>query len=70
MEQTHFILSNLTCGACAKVVKKRLLGQIPDIEDITVTDQGEVDMVSGEKISKEMIEEALADTDYKFVSFK
>lgn len=69
MEKIHFILDGLTCEACTKIVKNRLLKKVEGIQEIEVQKSGEVNIASDSPVTQEMIEGALVDTDFKFVSF-
>ena len=70
METINFKLSNLTCGACAKIVKNRFLKKIDGIKEIEVIKSGDISIASDSPITEDMIKEMLADTDFKFVNFK
>ena len=69
MAQTaKFQLSGLTCGACEKVISKRLQ-KIEGVREIHVTAQnGEASITSSRPISKDEITQALHDTHYKVIS--
>lgn len=69
MIETKFKLSGLTCGACAKIAKKRFMKGISDIETADVTETGEVTISAKDNVSRESIDNALADTDFRFESF-
>lgn len=70
MEKINFMVSGLTCSACAKIVKSHLLKKIEGVEDAEVEENGNVSLTSKNIIKKEEIENALSDTDFKLASFK
>lgn len=69
MEKIHFIVGGLTCGACAKIVKSRLLKRIDSIKGVDVEENGNVVLSSNNQIDRTDIEKALRGTDFKVVSF-
>lgn len=66
MQTFNFKLTGLTCGACAKLAKRRI-EKIVGIRDVDILDNGNSTIVSDLAISKEQIKEALFGTDYKVV---
>lgn len=70
MEKIYFMVDGLTCEACAKIVKSRLLKRIEGISEVEVETTGKVTLSSNNPVSQSDIEGALEDTDFKFVSFK
>ncbi len=69
MTQTsRFQLSGLTCGACEKIITKRLKS-IKDVVDVQVTLQNSIaSVVAPRNINQQEIETALQGTHYKVIS--
>jgi len=61
-------LSGLTCGACEKVISKRLQ-KIDGVQEVHVTSQnGETSITATRPISKEEVITALEGTHYKVIN--
>ncbi|PIY69150.1 heavy metal transporter [Candidatus Roizmanbacteria bacterium CG_4_10_14_0_8_um_filter_39_9] len=65
---TKFQLSGLTCGACEKVITKRLQ-VIEGVEKVQVSAQnGETSIIASRAISKDEVTEALQGTHYTVIN--
>jgi len=65
---TKLQLSGLTCGACEKVISKKLQ-KIEGVETVHVSAQNEQASVMAERnVSKEEVVQALSGTHYKVIS--
>ena len=64
MKTTQFKLSGLSCEACTKIIKKRV-GKLPDISEINVDIQGNLEIKADRDLDKKEVITALRDTDYK-----
>lgn len=69
MEKINFVVSGLTCDACAKIVKNHLLKRVNSVKNVDVDENGNVVLQSDGSIDRADIERALSDTDFKLVSF-
>ncbi|PIV70808.1 hypothetical protein COZ40_01730 [Candidatus Roizmanbacteria bacterium CG_4_10_14_3_um_filter_39_13] len=68
VQTTQLQLSGLTCGACEKVVSKRLQ-KIDGVQEIHVSSQnGSVSITAFRSISKEEVISALEGTHYKVIN--
>lgn len=65
---TKLQLSGLTCGACEKVISKRLQ-KIEDVQEVHVTVQnGATSITASRPISKDEVVLALEGTHYKVIN--
>lgn len=61
----HVNISGLTCGACFKLVNKRL-SSIDGVREVTVKNMaGETEILAERQISVLELQDALSGTDYK-----
>jgi len=67
MQTTKFQLSGLTCGACEKVISKRLQ-TIAGVEQVGVSSQSGIASVTASRIiSKDEVIKVLEGTHYKVI---
>lgn len=66
MQTLNFRLTGLTCGACAKLAKRRL-EKIDGATEVNVLNDGNSTIVTSLPISKKQIKEALSGSDYDVV---
>lgn len=68
IQTTKLQLSGLTCGACEKVITKRLK-TIDDVETVSVqVSTGVTTITASRPISKEEVTKALLNTHYKVIN--
>lgn len=68
LQTTKLQLSGLTCGACEKVISKRLK-TIEGVQDVQVSAQNGQTIISASRsITKDEVTKALQNTHYKIVS--
>ncbi|MCL4354822.1 heavy-metal-associated domain-containing protein [Patescibacteria group bacterium] len=65
MKQT-IKFGGLTCGACQKVIQKRI-SKIPGVEDVAVEGDGNTQISASNLLSKSEVEKALEGTPYKLL---
>ena len=63
MTTSHFHLTGLTCGACVKLIQKKL-GRIQDVLAVQADLTGAVTVSADREIAKEEILSALTGTQY------
>ncbi|PIY71868.1 hypothetical protein COY87_03915 [Candidatus Roizmanbacteria bacterium CG_4_10_14_0_8_um_filter_33_9] len=67
-QTTKLQLSGLTCGACEKVISKRLQ-KIEGVQEVHVSSQnGATSIIASRPISKEEVVSALEGTHYKVIN--
>ena len=64
METTTLTISGLTCGACQKLIQKRI-SRIDGVEDVVVELSGQTSIKASRKITSGEVVEVLKDTKYK-----
>lgn len=58
-------ISGITCGACVKLISKRI-NKIDGVQDIKIEDNtGETEIVSSQDLNINTIQNALGGTEYK-----
>lgn len=68
IQTTKLQLSGLTCGACEKVISKRLQ-KIAGVQEVHVSSQnGATSITASRPISKEEVASALEGTHYKVIN--
>ncbi|MDO8512965.1 MAG: heavy metal-associated domain-containing protein [bacterium] len=61
-------ISGMTCGACAKLISKRI-SKIDGVQDIKIENNtGETEIVSTQDLDISAIQNALGETEYKVVN--
>ncbi len=63
MITSTFQLTGLTCGACVKLIQKKL-GRIPEVQNVQADLTGAVTVSADREVSKEEISSALSGTSY------
>lgn len=66
MYSYQYKLQGLTCGACTKIVQKRI-GVIDGVTEAKAELNGNLEIKSDREIDKSELVDALKDTDYKII---
>ena len=67
MQAQRIQLTGLTCGACVKLVERRLQ-RLPDVVETKVALDGAVEVVARREILPAEVQQVLADTPYNLAS--